>query len=48
MRANEHHAAKMPAARARQAIAPGHVRYMLAAGLALVIVAFAIIYYLNA
>jgi hypothetical protein len=47
MSAYEHHASKIPAPEARQGAVLGHVRYVLGFGLALVIVAFAIIYFLH-
>jgi len=44
MSAGEHHASRLPAARARQAVPLGHVRYVLGIGLALIVVALAVIY----
>jgi hypothetical protein len=46
MSSYEHRATKLSAPRARQAAALGHMRYVLAIGLTLVIVAFAVIYFL--
>jgi hypothetical protein len=47
MSAYEHHAARIPTTSARQGITLGRVRYVLGIGLAMVIVAFAIIYFLH-
>lgn len=43
---SEHHASRIPAPRARQGATLGHMRYVLAIGLALVVIAFAVIYLL--
>lgn len=47
MAAHEHHAARIPAQPARQGITLGRMRYVLALGLGLIIVAFAILYFLH-
>jgi hypothetical protein len=43
---HEHHASQLPATEARQGVTLGHMRYVLGFGLALVVIAFAIIYFL--
>lgn len=47
MSTREHQAAKMPAGAARQGAASGRVRLVLRASLALVVIAFAIIYFMH-
>jgi hypothetical protein len=42
---HEHHASQLPATDARQGVMLGHMRYVLGFGLALVVIAFAIIYF---
>ena len=42
---HEHHASQMPGTEARQGVTLGHMRYVLGFGLALVVIAFAVIYF---
>ncbi len=43
-----HHASDLPATDARQGVMLGHMRYVLGFGLALVVIAFAVIYFFYA
>jgi hypothetical protein len=45
MEGQEHHASQLPPTDARQGVMLGHMRYVLGFGLALVVIAFAIIYF---
>jgi len=47
MSASEHHAARLPAQAARQGATSGRVRRVLHISLALLVIAFAIIYFMH-